>query len=430
MRSRVLSFAALFAIVVTVVSPAARASCSGAPVMPPLSFAAPSIVDPGRAGGEPSVLGLSDGTLLYASHAGTTHLYKPNVGDPEFITPYNNSVYMWRSTDDGGTWRYVGLEGTQYGPNALTGYSDPTLAEDSAGNAYVAGIDLANVYVAKSGDRGSTWLGQPGAAFGTDREWLAADQPNVVYMNGNAEAGGRTLWKSKDGGLTWNWTSGYHIDGGGPPSPIAVDPTDGRLYFPAESVVEVFPDARAGDYSTKFESYVFGGLDRAHGFFNSIAIDGAGNVYVAWNDEHSVGVVYSTDRGSTWSRTTVATSPNRILWPWVSARGDGHVGLSWLQADAGVTDYYVWGAESITAHGWADTCATSHAPIWQSALATPSPIHHGTICEQGTTCNLSVTADRRLGDYHTNSITKDGKLVISLPDRAMPRGSLWRAVCS
>jgi hypothetical protein len=35
--------------------------------------------------------------------------------DPDYVTPYTGATYVWRSTDDGDTWSYVGLAGTGLG---------------------------------------------------------------------------------------------------------------------------------------------------------------------------------------------------------------------------------------------------------------------------------------------------------------------------
>ena len=426
MRIRLSLLLALATLVASSAVAPPSAACGAAPTMPALTFESPTLVDHVRAGGEPSVFGMPDGTLLYASHASTTLLYKPNVADPAYALPYNNSIYLWRSEDAGTTWRYVGLGGTEVGPHALTGFSDPTIAVDKAGNAYVAGITLANLYVAKSADSGKTWIGQPIAAAAADREWLAADEPNVVYMNANSLISGRMLWKSSDGGLTWNWASGIDLPGGGPPSPIAVDQSDGRLYFPTGGGVAVYPNARANNYS-HFIAYPPNGLPADHGFLNPIALDGAGNVYVAWNTSNTVGVAYSTDRGQSWRSTTIASGSQRVQWPWVSAGSDGRAGVSWLQRDSAGA-WRVRAAVSVTAHGWLDGCNALQPPVWQTATATPDPVHVGQICEQGTFCNANFSADRRLGDYITNSITADGRFVLAYANTtAVPSSSVSRS---
>jgi len=429
-RSRIGAAAALLLVIAFVPGgPAgAQEDCGQAPPMEPLTFEAPDVFDTVRAGGEPGIETLPDGTLLYASHASTTLFYRDNMPDADYATPYTGSTYMWRSTDFGDNWRYVGLAETEVGPHAATisGFSDPDFAVDSAGNAYTAGINLANVYVAKSSDSGKTWTGHPFAALGTDREWLAADEPDVVYMNGNSLVQGRRLWKSTDGGITWNFTSGEALPGGGPPSKIHVDKSDGRLYFPdGGGGVAIYPNARQDDY-TRIDAELPGGGPHAHGFLNALALDRAGNVYHVGNTGNAIQVSYSTDRGLTWTTQTIHNAaPNTVLWPWITAGADGRVGVSWFQADRPVSStdsvpasYRVHAAQTLTGHGWTDECGESHPPVYEVAVATPEPFHNGTICSQGTICQVGGT-DRRLGDYHTNSVTTDGRMVIAYSDTSL-----------
>lgn len=443
MRTRLALLVAVATLASTVLIANAGSACGDAPAMAPLTFDPPTVFDLTRHGGEPSVMGLPDpngSTLLYSSHAGTTHLMKENLPDTDFVTPYNGSVYLWRSEDVGRTWDYVGIAGTEVGPHGMTGFSDPTLTYDTAGNVYIAGISPDTLYVAKSADQGRTWTSSPFATILTDREWLAADEENVVYLNGNQTGRGRRLWKSVDGGLTFNEAGSIKLPNTGPPSPIAVDQSDGRLFFPSvdytvypgePSGVAVYPSARAGVYSDRIDAEVPGGLPHASGFINAITLDKAGNIYVASNTNREVRVSYSTDRGLTWQTSTVASGTATVLWPWVSAGSDGRVGVSWLQSnrssntESGAAQYRVHAAQSITAHGWTDGCNAEHPPVWQRSLVTPQPIHDGTICQQGLACNLSTGADRRLGDYHTNSITADGTFVVAYGNTtAEPDGAI------
>jgi hypothetical protein len=429
-----LSFLVLSALLTMPLGPAGSQECGEPPAMPALAFDQPKLVDEVRAGGEPSVEGLADGTLLYASHASTTLFYRDNMPDPDYVTPYTGATYIWRSTDGGDNWRYVGLAGTEVGPHAtVSGFSDPDFAVDTAGNVYTSGINLANVYVAKSEDSGATWTGHPVGVEATDREWLAADEEDVVYLNGNHLGFGRSLWKSTDGGLTFNPTTRESLPGGGPPSKIEVDQTDGRLYFPNGSGMSIFPSARNDDF-TRADAEVPGGTPNAHGFLNDMAIDRAGNVYIVSNSGTEVFVSHSTDRGLTWTTTTIhdtavddstpENGPNEIMWPWISAGEDGRVGVSWFQADRPVpntetvpADYRVFAAQTVTGHGWTDECGTERGPVYEVAVATPQPFHQGTICSSGTTCQIGGI-DRRLGDYHTNSISADGRFLIAYSNTA------------
>ncbi|MPY79892.1 MAG: hypothetical protein GEV04_15805 [Actinophytocola sp.] len=320
----------------------------------------------------------------------------------------------------------------------MSGFSDPDFAVDAAGNVYTSGINLANVYVAKSADSGATWSGHPFATVLTDREWLAADEENIVYLNGNHLAQGRQLWKSTDGGLTFDLANPVPLPGSGPPSKIYVDQSDGRLYFPDGSGgIAIYPDARTGDF-TRVDGDI-GDTPHAHGFLVDMTIDAAGNVYVVASTGKQVQVSHSTDRGLTWDTIVIHDTADdatpevaeEVLWPWISAGSDGRVAVSWFQADRPVPDtettnaeYRVYAAQTVTGHGWIDECEIEHAPDYEVAVATPDPFHTGTICSSGTTCQVGGT-DRRLGDYHTNAITADGRFVIAYSDTARkPDGAI------
>lgn len=425
----------------------AQEDCGVPPAMPPLSFGTPQVIDPVRAGGEPSVEGLPDGTLLYAAHASTTLVNRDNLPDPDFVTPYTGATYLWRSTDGGDSWRYVGLAGTETGPHAtVSGFSDPDFAVDTAGNVYTSGINLANVSVAKSEDSGATWSGHPFATVLTDREWLAADERDVVYLNGNqfvlpGAVSARQLWKSTDGGLTFDLTNPVTLPGSGPPSKIHVDQADGRLYFPdGAGGIAIYPNARAGDF-TRIDGDA-GATPHTHGFLNDMALDGTGTVYVVSNTRNQILVSHSPDRGVSWQSTVVHDTAaddtpdvaEEVLWPWISAGDHGRVGVSWFQADRPVADtedtaasYRAYAAQTITGAGWIDDCGVTHEPVYEVAVATPEPFHTGTICSTGTTCQAALpeAIDRRLGDYHTNAITADGRLVIAYSDTAFkPDGAI------
>lgn len=142
---------------------------------PALSFDAPVVVDPNRAGGEPVTVAAEDGSISMSAHAGTTHIYKnPNAapGYGDFGVGYFNQTLTWRSIDEGKTWKYVGQFGTDVGPHSLTstGFSDPDFTMDAGGRIYNVEIVLANVAVFSSNDDGQTYhLAHPYASFGDVR---------------------------------------------------------------------------------------------------------------------------------------------------------------------------------------------------------------------------------------------------------------------
>src|SRR5688572_3604899 len=88
---------------VMLITPVATAATAGGCPTPTgtLEFTQ-AIIDPDRAGGEPIVTTLDDGTLLWGSHAGTTHFYTPGAPDPDtesFLRNYNGQTYYYFSED-------------------------------------------------------------------------------------------------------------------------------------------------------------------------------------------------------------------------------------------------------------------------------------------------------------------------------------------
>src|SRR5437667_4757245 len=96
---------------------------------PRLGFAKPFLIDPTRAGGEPGIfqltVGKHAGEYLYASHAGTTQIWRgglANMGD--YLKPYRNQTYMWRSSD-AHRWKFIQIDHTGLHSTG-TGFSDRT----------------------------------------------------------------------------------------------------------------------------------------------------------------------------------------------------------------------------------------------------------------------------------------------------------------
>jgi hypothetical protein len=443
------SVAAALALTAVTVLPAVADACGAPPSFAPLSFSAPLLIDDQLAGGEPSIQPLADGSLLYSSHAGTTHLYKPPTDphDPTgWASTYTGSINTWRSVDGGTSWTPSPLFEQSTGALLPEGFSDPSTAVDRAGNVYLSAIDTVTVYVGRSED-GSRFVGNKLASFNMDREWIAADTPGVVYMiatpmqspwpNTRGEpldpTSDRVLWRSVTGGADWEEPFGRELPGGGPMSPIQVNPVDGSLWWPATDynnpfVPEVYewPNARDGDLDTVRVHRILDWVPHSGGFFNVSAFDDAGNHYVAWNSNNEVGLHYTVDGGATYERTSISKSADRLIrWPWIAAGGDGRVALAWLERAPSTQEWRVKVAASKTAHGWTDGCGNAKAPMWQTTTATAAPMHVGAICESGLSCNSNTgtSGDRRLGDYFTIAITPAGQLVVAYGDTAHDPGA-------
>lgn len=429
------------ALVLAVVVPFGGASAQTPPVCAPppeaMTFAPQTYVDTTRAGGEPTVEQLPDGTMLYGGHASTTLLYAPAAADPDstaYVNDYTGQTYVWWSADRGATWTFVPRR-TPPDNLPLSGFSDPEWAVDSAGNAFYSEINLANVGVSKSADSGRSFTLQN--FFGqtlTDRQWMAADEENVLYIAGNALGGGtfptmpagnvgHFLYKSTDGGKTFD-AGRLDEEGGEGLGDLQVDQSDGTLYeahYDGETLsMAAFRGIRGGDFTPDTNTVAEGVDMLSH--WPSFDLDPAGNLYITWDESgdgaRAAGVwfSYSTDRGETWAEPTRVDSDDRTdIWPWLAAGDDGRVAVAWLQADVALPNqdaqtpgdhgWRVVAAQTLNGHG----CAESAAPGFAVATATPEPVHTGTICQGGTACQAQLI-DRRMGDFFTIEIDDTGRM--------------------
>ncbi len=456
----VLALAASLAVVTLPGSPlelaalAQPATCA-APAEP-LQFES-DYIDKTRAGGEPLVTTHPDGTLLWGSHAGTTHFFGPAAPDEDtaaFLENYEGQTYQYYSEDQGETWEFaprtpVQAEVDSGLPNS--GFSDPEFAIDTAGNIFISEINLANIAFSKSSDSGRTYTLQSlvGISF-SDRQWMDADTEDVLWFVANTFGGGspsagepvtgslsNRLYKSTDGGATF--TEGQSL-GGQQSSDIHVDQSDGRLYQlhterqedrTTDLEMWVFPNARdEAPPNVTIEQYTIAeDFSRQSSIGPEFALDSDGNIFTVWNDagegslEHGVYYSYSTDRGVSWSPAQrLDDGSGSIHWTWIAAGEDGGVSAVWYQNEnqlpdndpeqAGPDDAWnVMAAQSLTGLG----CEDSELAGFRVTQATSEPFHVGTICNGGTICQARVV-DRRLGDYFSNEIDADGDVYIATGD--------------
>ena len=399
-----------------------------------IKFAKQTYVDKTRAGGEPSVDMAPDGTMLYGAHAGTTHFYTPTVADEDsaaFFQNYRGQAYYWWSKNNGKKWHFSDRTVPPSGVPG-SGFSDPDFAIDKAGQVYISEINLVNIAVSKSKDSGKSYELQN--FFGmtvTDRQWKAADEKNVLYMVGNSFAGGtfpsdpvgnsgHILIKSKDGGQTF----GEAIPDAGGLGDLQVDYRNGTLYEAHldDGVLEMhaFRDARKDKFKPD-KSVIARDVDlQSH--WPAIDVDRKGNLYIVWDEKggggRDAGVYYSysTNAGNSWAEPIrVDGSNDTDLWPWLAVGAPGKVAIVWLEASKKLPDN---DAETSGDHTWriiaAQTlnglgCRGSDASGFRRAVATPKPVHRGTICNSGTVCQAQGI-DRRMGDYFTVAIDNTGRM--------------------
>jgi hypothetical protein len=426
----------------TTSSPASAAT--GCAAQAPLTWEEPKYVDTTRAGGEPLVATHPSGRLMYSSHAGTTHFYSPEAaatGSTAFVENYEGQTYIWTSDDLGETWQFRDRDGLTSGVGSgapASGFSDPEFAIDSEGGLYFSEINLANIAVSSSNDKGDTWaLKNFFGAVLTDRQWMEADRPNELYFVANAFGGGtgtplspgtgHFISKSTDGGATFT----TNIPNPGGLGDIRVDKRNGTVYeahFAGGNLsVAAFRNARSGDLTKTDDNVVAEGVQLISSFA-AIEVDPSGNVYITWDergsDEYEGGIyyAYSKDEGKTWSKPyKVDDGKGTAIWPWLGVGDDGKAAIAWLQADTPLPNN---DGETAGEHGWRIVgavttsglgCTGSADPVFSRSVATPDPVHTGTICQSGTTCQATAT-DRRLGDYISLDVDNTGRMYVGYSD--------------
>ena len=221
-----------------------------------------------------------------------------------------------RSGDGGATWGTPGfLPGLTFSSGVTSSpferVSDPSVAFDAAHRTWlISAIPLLpntavpTVFVSRSTDDGRTWglpvsIPPPVAKVADlDKNWTVCDNTSSQFRGhcytefDNFGAGNVMLMStSTDGGLTWSTpisTAGHDKGLGGQP---LVQP-DGTVVVPFESLNGKIEAFRSTDGGQSWQKGVEVTSIRFHGVAGGLRtsplptaeVDGAGNVYVAWED--------------------------------------------------------------------------------------------------------------------------------------------------
>jgi hypothetical protein len=286
----------------------------------------PFTVAPGQHATEVEPLVLANGTTLVAAF---------QTGR---ISPGGATAIGWAtSTNDGGTWTNGFLPGltTGYGGGPYNAASDPNVAYDAKHGVWIIStLPILNqttttpgVAVSRSTDGGLTW-GNPvlvgPAVAASDKNWIACDSTSTSPFYGNCYVewdnpdNGDQIWMSTsiDGGMTWSAaiTTANGADGiGGQP----LAQPNGTVVVPIEtSGMSAYTSTNGGaSWSapvtiSNIQWHKDAGGIRS-GPLPSAAVDGAGTVYVVWEDCRfrskcsTNDLVYSTSTdGVHWSAVT------------------------------------------------------------------------------------------------------------------------------
>jgi hypothetical protein len=375
-------------------------------------------------------------------------------GGGRFTDGGSDDIGWASSQNNGATWTFGELPSTTVfstPPGPWDRISDPSVSYDPQDNTWmIASLSLTGttgkaVLVSRSFDQGLTWqapvtvsLGGGGSFY--DKSWIACDTTSTSAFYGNCyvewddafQGNLLKMSRSTDGGATWSSStiSGSGVIGGQP----VVQPS-GTVILPiTANGLQAWRSTNGGvsytgpvTISTIQTHFVAGGL-RDGGGLVSAEIDGAGKVYVAWQDcrfrsgcsSNDIVMSTSTD-GVTW------TAVVRIPIDPVTSTFDHFIpGIgvdrttSGATAHLGVTYYYYPDGNCSSS-----TCqlsvgfisSTNGGSTWSAPTAIAGPITLSWIA--------NTTQGRMVGDYISTSYGSDGLAHAAFAVATAPSGSTF-----
>ncbi|MCI0497503.1 MAG: glycoside hydrolase, partial [Thermoplasmata archaeon] len=244
---------------------------------------------------------------------------------------------LWRSDDGGNTWE---IKPKDFGNMGASGDSYTAVASD--GTLYFTDLYGVTVTIDVSTDGGDSWFQNPwgGSRIGDDRQWFVMG-PTVDGLPGMRDQTLYLSYNSLDGLVVDRYSFDPYaiIKVPGPPVTnnvyardyFAVDQNDGTVYLPnyeGDSVALY----RSSDGGVTWDALtVATGTGDVQHIFIGADVDAAGNLYLVWCDQRNVTLAVSTDRGDSWAFHSVTDTPGTRVLPWITAGDAGMVGLNWVE---------------------------------------------------------------------------------------------------
>jgi hypothetical protein len=385
---------------------------------------------------EPSILTDPSGTLWIAGPTGFAKVVVQK--DPSSA---KHDTALLKSTDHGATWTNV-QQVPMYGRDACPGGGDSDITAAPNGDLYLVDLNLANVPIDVSTDHGKTWVFNCNSSIapGLDRQWVAATN-QYVWISVNQLAAGPIVYRSDAIGGTENPVAPNGLVFGPPVQvthggAIIVDQASHDLYL-AGTGAEIEHSADNGATWTVVPTGLADkGVDLG-GSFISIALDRAGDVFVAGSGSDGVVVSGSSDHGKSWTHaahfkpypTGKKVEDGEYGFAWVAAGGNGTVGFAWYgwpSANATApyhmekAGYYLFAGQStdLLQKGANATAVYARAydkPVTTKRLCTGINLVGFVQCDQA-----DPSKTRSLGDFFESGMDNDGNLVISFVDANQP----------
>ncbi|HEY6352605.1 MAG TPA: sialidase family protein [Candidatus Angelobacter sp.] len=341
----------------------------------------------------------------------------------------------WKSMDGGNTWSYLGEpDGAQAAASGLgfvgagAGGGDEDIIALPNGNIVLTSLWLGGNTTCTSSNGGAVWACDPEGSTlpADDRQWLANFDAKVVYITskqlGADLSGTASIYvaKSTNGGVTFPFVSQVTTpELGVQPAEqgnILVDHNNGSVYtvfFGAlHNQLYLAKSVDAGQtWMLKLAYQAPDNVSIAH-VFPSLALDHAGNLYIAFSDGATSFLIHSTDGGESWStpvRVNAGANAKTTVEPWVVAGDAGRVAVFFY----GTSDPSF---NSSSAH-WSIYMAQSQnaltgAPTFAITAAT-GVMHIGAICDNGLGC---ANGTRNLLEYFYPDVYPDGSVFVPYPD--------------
>ena len=457
---RCIRLAAAGTLTAGAVTVGAAVSWAGAATTTPGPTFAPPVQLTGASGGEPSIVADGSGNVV--------------VSGPQGIPSGVNGipgVAVWRSSDAGQTFSTAARVGSYLGG----GDSDLTMTP--SGSLYLADLEAVGSAVCKSTDHANSWssigpapapcdgavVGQAGPS--ADRPWLTADGDQHLYLTYHEFVSAQPVIFRDD-----NAGSDMFLDG--PCGPIVTDPTieanvpqdvtggtlvskpvvdsHGTLYImfttttqqqntaaisggqPSGSFSQIYM-AVSKDHCSSFTDHVvydgsklgtnsvqFGDI------FNSLAIDGSGNLYAAaagfvgttsFPPVARLYLLSSTDGGSNWTtpKLLMPATEADMMPSAVAGPQPGQLAIGYFRTVNGVTNPNdssgQWTYEAAVSNDATSGADFVSVPVSTNADGSPFVFHNGDICNQGILCGLvpgSSGGDRSLADFTSATLDPTG----------------------
>ncbi|HWX54739.1 MAG TPA: hypothetical protein VN176_09130 [Verrucomicrobiae bacterium] len=341
----------------------------------------------------------------------------------------------WKSMDGGSTWSYIGEpDGAQAAASGLgfvgvgAGGGDEDIIALPNGNVVMTSLWLGGNTTCVSSTGGDLWACNPEGSTlpADDRQWLANFDSHIVYITskqlGAALSGTDSIYvaKSIDGGVTFPLVSQVTTPElgvqPGDQGNILVDPNNGNVYtvFFSPGADQLFLAKSVDGGQSWMLKLVFqapAGVSIAH-VFPSLALDHAGNIYIAFSDGVTSFLTHSTNSGEAWStpvRVNAGANAKTTVEPWVVAGDAGKVnvffyGTSDPSFNSSTAQWSIYMAQSQN--------ALATVPTFSITAAT-GVMHIGAICDNGLGC---ASGTRNLLEYFYPDVYPDGNVFVPYPD--------------